>query len=123
MYNKLLCHDAKLGILKHPSYSNAYIHPVHVSMCNTYVCVYNVSLQLLSTIGLDEEDAIWKYFLEHMVEDITRFQTGKHVSLERAEFEQLLSSLITNLTISKGVYAHYMLNHSYICDNELKVIL
>jgi len=55
----------------------------------------------LNTIGLDEEDAIWKYFLKYMVEDITLFQTGKSVSLERAEFKQLLNSLIPNLTLSK----------------------
>ena len=49
----------------------------------------------------DEEDVIWKYFKDHMVQDIISYQIKKASSHEKKEFEKTLENLIPVISHSK----------------------
>ena len=61
-----------------------------------YLCL----LQLLNTVGYNEEAAIWAYFQKHIVDDIIMYQTTQESSHEREEFEKMLENLIPIITQS-----------------------
>ena len=71
-----------------------------------------------------EVDTVWKYFLQHVVQDIFDFQIQKDVSNDKAAFEKLLIDLIPSLQISKVCSAFIcVIQQQHLVANNFQQVL